>query len=90
MKTVSSTGLLEEAEKKVVSRLDFSVSVPEWAKKAVGIKDHGFPGSTPFQPRTELGKRLWEIRQQIVASGEPLLSLKEIQDEIARHRGEIA
>jgi hypothetical protein len=42
----------------------------------------------PPQSRTELGRRLREIRQRIVASGEPLLSLEELDREIAARRGE--
>ena len=42
-----------------------------------------------YKPRTPLGKRLWGIRGRIVASGEPLLSWEEIEQEIAARRGEI-
>jgi hypothetical protein len=34
-----------------------------------------------------LGRRLWEIRARIVASGEPLLGWEEIEREIAERRG---
>ena len=44
--------------------------------------------STPYQPRTPLGRRLWEIRAQIVASGERLLSWEEVEQELAERRGE--
>ena len=37
--------------------------------------------------RTPLGQKLWGIRTRIVASGVPLLSLEEIQSEIAARRG---
>lgn len=40
-----------------------------------------------FVPQTELGKKLWEIRQRIVASGVPLLSDEELEQEIALRRG---
>jgi len=39
-----------------------------------------------YQPRTALGKLLWEIRGQIVASGEPLLGWDAIEREISEHR----
>jgi len=39
-------------------------------------------------PRTELGRRLAELRRQIVASGEPLLTLDEVVAEVHAHRGE--
>ncbi|PKO20844.1 MAG: hypothetical protein CVU38_17935 [Chloroflexi bacterium HGW-Chloroflexi-1] len=41
-----------------------------------------------FKPQTELGRRLWEIRARIVASGEPLLGWKDIERELAERRGE--
>ena len=37
--------------------------------------------------RTRLGERLLRIREQIVASGEPLLSWEEIEHEVAERRG---
>lgn len=40
-----------------------------------------------FVPQTELGKKLWEIRQRIVASGIPLLSDEELEQELALRRG---
>jgi hypothetical protein len=39
------------------------------------------------QARTALGRRLWEIRAGIVASGVPLLSWDEIDQEVAERRG---
>ena len=41
-----------------------------------------------YEPRTPLGRRLWEIRAKIVASGEPLLGWEEIEREVAERRGE--
>lgn len=38
--------------------------------------------------RTPLGRRLWEIRSRIVASGEPLLGWEEIEREVSERRGE--
>jgi hypothetical protein len=38
--------------------------------------------------RTLLGERLAQIREKIVASGEPLLSWEEIEREVAERRGE--
>ncbi len=40
-----------------------------------------------YQPRTDLGRELWELRQKIVAAGEPLLDADEIDREVARRRG---
>lgn len=40
-----------------------------------------------FQPKTPLGRRLWELRKQIVASGEPLLEWEDLEREIAERRG---
>lgn len=38
--------------------------------------------------RTELGKRLWAIRQQIIASGLPALDWDDIEREVKTRRGE--
>jgi hypothetical protein len=43
-----------------------------------------------FTPRTALAKRLWELRQEILASGVPLLSLDEIRQEVQARRGGVA
>ena len=40
-------------------------------------------GLPPFEPRTSLGKCLWEIRDQILASGEKRLSWNEIEREVS-------
>jgi len=40
----------------------------------------------PYQPRTSLGKRLWEIRGQIMASGENPLGWDESDTEVAEQR----
>ena len=44
--------------------------------------------SDSYKPRTPLGRRLWEIRSRITASGEPLLGWEEIGREVAERRGE--
>jgi hypothetical protein len=46
----------------------------------------GLRSSTPHQPRTELGKRLLELRSQIVASGIRLLDWDEIELEVTGRR----
>lgn len=38
--------------------------------------------------QTPLGRKLWQIRQQIVATGEPLLNWDEVNQEVAERRGE--
>jgi hypothetical protein len=43
----------------------------------------------PFELKTELAKDLWTLRQQIIASGEPLLDYEDLQAEIAERRGGI-
>ena len=40
-----------------------------------------------FQPRTALGKKLWEIRQRSIAEGTKLLTEPELQQELADRRG---
>ncbi len=39
-----------------------------------------------YQARTALGRILWEIRGQILASGEPLLNWDEIEREVSEQR----
>ena len=39
------------------------------------------------QARTPLGRRLWEIRARVVASGVPMLSWEEIEREVEERRG---
>ena len=41
-----------------------------------------------FQPKTTLGRKLWEIRQKIVASGQPLLGWEEVEKEVSARRNE--
>jgi hypothetical protein len=43
-----------------------------------------------FQPKTPLGRRLWELRKRIVASGEPLLDWDDLEREIAERRGGVS
>jgi predicted nucleic acid-binding protein len=40
-----------------------------------------------FTPRTPLAKRLWELRQEVLASGVPLLNRDEIRQELQARRG---
>lgn len=43
-----------------------------------------------FQPKTELGKKLWELRQKAIAAGKiKFLDWDGIEQEIAQRRGEI-
>ncbi|MBI2803128.1 MAG: hypothetical protein HYX63_23155 [Gammaproteobacteria bacterium] len=48
---------------------------------------------SPFESgpvfRTELAKRLWELRVQVLCEGAPMLNASQISDEIARRRGEM-
>lgn len=41
-----------------------------------------------FRPQTALGRRLWAIRQRIIASGVPLLTDEEIEAEVTARRGD--
>jgi hypothetical protein len=40
-----------------------------------------------FQPRTALGKQLWEIRQRAIADGMTCLTESEVEQELADRRG---
>jgi hypothetical protein len=43
-----------------------------------------------FEPRTPLGRQLWELRKRIVASGEPLLDREQIEREVVERRGGVS
>ena len=43
--------------------------------------------SHTYRPQTALGRKLWKLRQQMVASGTPLLSWDELEHEIAERSG---
>jgi hypothetical protein len=45
------------------------------------------PSALTRTHKTNLGKRLRQIRAQIIASGEPLLNHQELEKEIANRRG---
>jgi hypothetical protein len=47
---------------------------------------NGLP-EPPFPLVTPLAKKLWEIRQRIVASGVPLLDWDDIEREVRQRRG---
>lgn len=47
------------------------------------------PPKSPYQARTPLGARLMRIREEIVASGEPLLSWDALERELAERRGDV-
>ena len=40
-----------------------------------------------LQPKTALGKKLWEIRQRSIAEGTKLLTEPELEQELADRRG---
>ena len=42
-----------------------------------------------FEPTTEVGRKLKELRARIIASGLPLLSDEELEREIAERRGSL-
>jgi hypothetical protein len=43
--------------------------------------------SSTYQPQTDLGRRLWELRQRVLAVEKPL-DWKGIEQELAERRGE--
>ena len=43
--------------------------------------------SQMFIPQTELGKKLWAIRQRAIANGLKLLNQEELKQELADRRG---
>ncbi len=64
----------------IVSR---STSAAENRFRVVAAPHHG-----EAEPRTALGRRLWELRRRIVASGAPLLDWDALDQEIRARRGE--
>lgn len=56
------------------------------APEPVRSTANGSDDSPTCEPTTYLGQRLRELRAQIVASGEPLLTPEEIQQEILEQR----
>jgi hypothetical protein len=44
-------------------------------------------GRQALRPRTELGKRLWAIRQRAIANGMQLLDDAQIEQEVLERRG---
>ena len=41
-----------------------------------------------FVPKTQFGRRLWRIRERILASGQPLLGWEQIEQDLLERRGE--
>jgi hypothetical protein len=41
-----------------------------------------------YQPKTALGRRLWDLRHQILAEGDRPLGWHDLEREIAERRGE--
>jgi len=62
---------------------------PGEAPEANGVDSMG-PSLAPEPPRTELGRKLWEIRRRIIESDTPLLDWDQITAEVAARRGERA
>ena len=62
---------------------------PSEIREAAMSSSYGDPVGSPsnFIPRTPLGRELLEIRRRVVATGEPLLSIDQVADEIERRRG---
>jgi len=51
-------------------------------------KDGALPSKAKFQPKTALGRRLWQVRQRIIASGQPLLDWAGIERELRERAGQ--
>lgn len=55
----------------------------------VSIENTSTPAQPFYQPKTELGKKLWRIRERAIASGKiELLDWEGIEREIDGRRGE--
>ena len=86
---VASSGLDLAIKQVTNGELDLATNALEMPASAMEIRPLPKPVST-FTPRTELGRRLWEIRMLGIASGElePLLDWEGVQKEVADRRGE--
>jgi hypothetical protein len=49
-----------------------------------------FTEKLSYRPKTALGKKLMDLRNQAIAKGLTLLNADEIIDEVSRRRGEVA
>ncbi len=61
---------------------------PAMTRRARKRREEQVAADEEFRPSTPLGRRLREIRERIVASGERLLSWDEVERELAARRGE--
>ena len=59
---------------------------PEMTQTTDQAPTNGLP-EPPFPLVAPLAKKLWELRQKIIASGRPLLDRDDIEQEIAEQRG---
>jgi excisionase family DNA binding protein len=78
--------LRQHASNKPVALEKATANTQPWQDHLAG-RDKG-KSLDSYKPRTPLGRRLWEIRSRIIASGEPLLGWEEIEQEVAERRGE--
>ena len=58
-------------------------------ERRVGQLRPGGSGEEDYVPRTELGRKLWEIRKRIVAAGRATMTWEDIEREVAERRGEV-
>lgn len=68
------------------------IEVVKWYERfrraVVAYTEVAGEGVLSYRPKTPLGERLWRIRADIIASGEPLFSWEEVEKELAERRGE--
>ena len=66
------------------------IALRGFVSESIPIKindDQEIEESEAYEPRTELGRKLYQLRRKIVSSGQKLLSLDEIEKLIAEQRG---
>ena len=59
----------------------------EWVRPIELLNAEAWRSVLDYRPRTELGKRLVELRKKVLAEGLPLFDTEDLAREIAERRG---
>lgn len=89
MAVTAATAMAPKAAVGVDTRNRVSISLRGFSSHHHADAEKRWSEFAKLRPRTALGRRLWALRQQIVASGAKLLSAEEVVNEVKQRRGEI-